>query len=98
MYAVTFECRTEINEQYRFIGFLSIDLILPAPTMALGSTQPLTEIFPGVKGARRLRVTPSSSVSRLPRYYGSLNMSQPYVLPRPVTGIALPFLILIIDE
>jgi hypothetical protein len=53
------------------IGFIfSIDVILSAATMALGSAQPLTEMstrnLPGVKGGRRVRLTTSpTSVSRL---------------------------------
>jgi hypothetical protein len=63
--------------------------------MALGSTQALTEMsttnLPGGYGRPARKADSLSSVSRLSIKCGSLDVSHLYGLPRPVTGIALPF-------
>jgi hypothetical protein len=72
---------------------------LPNPssrTMALGSTQALTEMstrnLPGrVKGGWRVGLTIlPSSMSRLCRKCGNLNVSQPHGPPMPFTRLAFP--------
>jgi hypothetical protein len=53
---------------------------LPNPssrTVALGSTQPLTEIFLGVKSGRRLGLNLAAVYEPIVRKCGSLNLSQP---------------------
>jgi hypothetical protein len=62
--------------------------------MALGSTQPLTEMstrnLPGGKGRPARKANDLNAVSRLYRKCGSLDVSQPYGPSRPVTRIAFP--------
>jgi hypothetical protein len=64
--------------------------------MALGSTQPLTEMgtrnLLGGKGRPARKADNLTAVNGLSRKYGSLDVSEPFGPPWSVTGIALPSL------
>jgi hypothetical protein len=87
--------RSQVRVPMRLLNFV---FNLPNPssrTMALGFTQPVTEInarnrkksFGGVERGHRVRLTSLPYVSRLYRQCGILNISQPYKPPRPVTEV-----------
>jgi len=55
--------------------------------MALGSTQPLTGIFPGDKGGRCIRLTTYHYPVPLSRNLGTLTSWNPLGLSRPIMGL-----------
>ena len=68
--------------------------------MALGSTQPLTEmstrLFPGGKGGRCVRLTTNHHSVPLSRSLGTLTSWNPLGLSRPVMGLLYLYLVLTI--
>jgi hypothetical protein len=70
--------------------------------MSLGSTKPLHEMTTGSLSEGKERPARKAgnltTVSRLPKKYGSLNVSKSYIPPQSVTKTALPFMILPVNK